>query len=146
MHKPINHEKNVRMPRRSRTHHTADGWPGTASTVLVRAANIDKYITGGWGVQTRCACTAHWNDQGTRKARQAKQEESLVSPVSHLLLACQAHLDSADAHDIAFFQACGVAHFDLVYECSIRAVQIFEHPDIALQLEARVLRGEESIV
>ena len=65
----------------------------------------------------------------------------VATPIMHF-----AHLNPADAQDVAFFQAGRVAHLNLIHKCAIRAVQVFQHPDIALKLQARVLRREKGVV
>lgn len=47
-------------------------------------------------------------------------------------LAHQPHLDAPDPDDIAFFHADRVAHLDLVDEGAIGAIEVLEHPGIAL--------------
>src|SRR4051794_23667002 len=69
-----------------------------------------------------------------------------ASSITHHLSPTQAHLDSAYAYDVAFFQAGGIANLDLVHKCTIGAMQIFQHPNIALQFQACVLRREKRVV
>ena len=109
------------------------------------SGDFDKYITGGWAVQTSAAAASALEWQGARDARLGigDWESSIkqhVSRIKHHSSTGQAHFDPADAHDIAFFKAGRVAHLDLVYKCAIGAVQVFQHPHIALDLQARVLR------
>ena len=80
--------------------------------------DFDKYITDELGVQTWRGSQAHCN---------------------RAQLTNDAHLNSANANDVAFFDACRIAHLDFVYKGAIGAVQIFQHPAVALELKPGML-------